>query len=823
MEARRRADGGAADLDRRLAELSTALISVGESSDLSRLDMRFSDIASRLDQDRRSTGETLARLEKRLSALAAAVQTEEGEAAAALLAGMTQKIDALATAIDAQDAPGARRDVEALNSKLDQLASSVAEQAEHLSRQQIETLEARLDRMQSQLEAISRAQASGASFGPFAQKLQDIAERISSLDLGGNVDTSPITVRLTAIENHLATMKAVDPRALHNQLDSIVSRLEVLKGRSIDPARLNELLDRAESVMNLGFAEERFDRLEQKLEGGAPAGLAEERFARLEQKLDDFGAAIGVGPEVLTQEDLSDLRNDIVALRRELRSLPGLGDGQASLSDVLTAIASRLERLPDDPPASAAELEAQIDRIAQLLEDPTHSRLALAHIEASLQAISERLDETRRSMSYRAADDLSGAEGVADLARALSDDVSGLKSFAQTSERKTKDALDAVQGTLEAVVKRMAFLEREADQASRSVAPGAPVQAAGTEPAPAPAIAAGEPAPETGSASLFRRLTSTQLLRRATGGRADSFSPEADADDLPLEPGTNEPLSSALAGAPSSDTALMSGERTRGRAATAARRVDTEPERVRRAASEAGLGDDFLAAARRAAQAAAAEVAQAERDAQDTHQTSGIGRLVDLFKGRRRIVLASALAVAVAFAAVQIIRGIVDSGDIQVAAVPAAQTMHQPMAPVTRVTENQAAVENTTGTTSAPRESGGQLSVAPADLVSQTPAADTSPTEPAAAPSTSAVPEASVGPTPTELAAAVPTVSDEVATEAANTRVLPPLPAAIGPDRLRTAAMAGDAVAAFEVAARYAEGRGVGQDIGAAIAWYEYA
>ena len=107
---------------------------------------------------------------------------------------------------------------------------------------------------------------------------------------------------------------------------------------------------------------------------------------------------------MLTQDDLADLRTDIVALRRELRSLPGLGEGEASLGAVLQTIAARLERLPDEPPATTAELEAQIERIAQLLEDPTHSRLALAHIEASLKAIEERLDETRRSMLYRAAD-----------------------------------------------------------------------------------------------------------------------------------------------------------------------------------------------------------------------------------------------------------------------------------------------------------------------------------------------------------------------------------------------------------------------------------
>jgi localization factor PodJL len=49
------------------------------------------------------------------------------------------------------------------------------------------------------------------------------------------------------------------------------------------------------------------------------------------------------------------------------------------------------------------------------------------------------------------------------------------------------------------------------------------------------------------------------------------------------------------------------------------------------------------------------------------------------------------------------------------------------------------------------------------------------------------------------------------------------LPEPIGPDRLRESAQAGDAVAAFEVASRYAEGRGAAEDMPAAIAWYTRA
>jgi localization factor PodJL len=49
------------------------------------------------------------------------------------------------------------------------------------------------------------------------------------------------------------------------------------------------------------------------------------------------------------------------------------------------------------------------------------------------------------------------------------------------------------------------------------------------------------------------------------------------------------------------------------------------------------------------------------------------------------------------------------------------------------------------------------------------------------------------------------------------------LPLTLGSDRLREAALAGDPLAAFEVAARYAEGRGTAQDMQAAVNWYERA
>ncbi|NJL08943.1 MAG: sel1 repeat family protein [Methylacidiphilales bacterium] len=50
-----------------------------------------------------------------------------------------------------------------------------------------------------------------------------------------------------------------------------------------------------------------------------------------------------------------------------------------------------------------------------------------------------------------------------------------------------------------------------------------------------------------------------------------------------------------------------------------------------------------------------------------------------------------------------------------------------------------------------------------------------------------------------------------------------PLPVAIGPQALREAALSGDAAAQFEIATRFAEGRGVPQSFADAANWYERA
>jgi localization factor PodJL len=929
LEARRQRSSAAAQLDQRIAELGGLVQDVGESGrtpDLTGLDEKLSDIGSRIEESRRVNGDSLARLEQRLAAATAMIEEQEKGVAAEILAVLTPRIDSLGEAIVSQDVSAARRDIGGLDRKLDQLAHSLSQQVEHLA-PQMRPLETRLDLLQAQMEELAnRARDSIVQLGPFAQKLQEISDRVNALGIQGA--PTPLSQRLAAIEERIAGLasRGGDPRALQTQLDAIVSRLELLKGRSIDPARLNDLFDRVDVAIR-ALPEDRFDRLERKLDdngvpmaqlerierqiaeraydplteerfdrlerrlserdigadleehfalltkrlhNAAPADISDERFARLEEKLDGIGraymsAAYGSGGgEALTLDDLADLRSDIVTLRRELRSLPGLGAGDANLGEVLRGISARLDRIAAEPPLTATELEARLARLAPASSDPAQGRVALGHVEQSLKSIEERLVETRRPNPYHSPDDFDAdladreLEAVAGMARALSDDVSVLKGSAQAAERKTKDSLDAVQDTLEAVVKRMAFLERDIDNAAGEAAGEPHAYHRESEIAPAGAVAAEAEAPrtesrETPSGGLLSRFTSRQLLKRATGGRAESFSPDLDEPDedydLPLEPNTDAPLTSDLTGAPSSDTALMSGTRSRGKIAAAQNGdQDRETLRGRYSVPDDLDDDDFLASARRAAREAAAEAVAED----EIGPAARAARMVGRVRSRRLAVLACALAIAVAFAAFQIVRLQMQPGDAGIAARP--QTTERAAA-VTDPTPPRAEAVTAPETTQAmapPRSPTPAASRAPAAKEENVAAdaAEASAEAGASEVATVVPPKAlPAGPALSVNAAPIPAAPPPAATEAAPAETAPAetesaalapaelpssgsapdqsvpaaLPASIGPSPLRQAALDGDPVAAFEVATRFAEGRSVAQDMSAAVAWYEQA
>ena len=161
---------------------------------------------------------------------------------------------------------------------------------------------------------------------------------------------------------------------------------------------------------------------------------------------------------------------------------------------------------------------------------------------------------------------------------------------------------------------------------------------------------------------------------------------------------------------------------------------------------------------------------------------------------------------AVAFAALQLIRSEIGSVDVAGPTLsPASTTQTTASVAPPPATEGENAIAFSAPELAAeplkPRAEAEPLADA-APVVT----ASTSPTATPASPSTDAAAPARVQTT----IAAPPTVP-------------PALPAEVGPEDLRKAALSGDAAAQFEVAMRYSEGRGVPADPNAAVEWYERA
>jgi localization factor PodJL len=253
--------------------------------------------------------------------------------------------------------------------------------------------------------------------------------------------------------------------------------------------------------------------------------------------------------------------------------------------------------------------------------------------------------------------------------------------------------------------------------------------------------------------------------------------------DFPLEPGSGAPRSRMIV-----DATERVAQSEAGLAPIAPKQAEGAP----RAA-------DFIAAARRAAQEAAAEKAA------EMPHSRAVGVVKDLgasLGNNRRSLLIGALAVLL------IVAGAIRYGDVL---LPGFFSSEQP-----------ATVSPAAPPTATPEPE-------PADPVPPTPPPPSRSALPAD-PTLAAIPPAGVlspvGETPLLVPNADPrdATGSVKPTKPAAVAFLPKdLPAAIGPAPLRAAALAGDPAASYEIAARYFEGRGIEANATEAMRWFELA
>jgi localization factor PodJL len=585
--------------------------------------------------------------------------------------------------------------------------------------------------------------------------------------------------------------------------------------------------------------------------GDALIALAEE-VQTLGDKIDRIVMPLAPGADVL---ETVNARFAQLAASLEARAAAAAPADAGNLVSIVEALADKIERMEFARDSSPAldQIAAQLGRLSEKLEA---SGARLSHLDTIERALGELFDQLESlhasavAAAQRAAKDtleVSGASAGATLElESIKNEFGALRQNQAQNDRRTQDTLEAVHDTLERLVDRLAMVEtdmRGGARTSAAVLPALrPLDLPSHAPGPVQQVEAGRP-PAAAPAAMAPVVAMPQERR--------PIDPTLPADH-PLEPGTAT-LRGRAPAAPASPAERI--------AASEAALAGVKP------AIEGDSKANFIAAARRAAQAAAtmAPTPSGAASEETKSSVSTLGAIAQRLTGRRPLILGCAiLLIAGTLHLVLNVLGTSDAPRTDAArpaaqqAVPASEpakvssTSAKPMPPSTSIVppitssnlpplgilstqsrspapaEREPALDTAT---SVPREPAPPAAVssppAPEARDTMAPQGQDARTVASVSPLTIAsikLPTGDVtgstGRAPAfSLSNGAPTPSiPGAAPAAAGDR----LPAAVSPG-LRTAALSGNPAAEYEIALRYAEGRGIPVNLEEAANWFERA
>jgi localization factor PodJL len=516
----------------------------------------------------------------------------------------------------------------------------------------------------------------------------------------------------------------------------------------------------------------------------------------------------GMVDHVATNEAVAQVANEVQALSEKVDNVARAAVGSDALNSldhrvtaIADALAARVQNGSTVPPLLESLVQSLSDKI-DMLQSSRGDNVALGHLEDRIVSLVEKLDASESRLGQLEAIE----RGLSDLLVHVEDMRSSKVAEPLPSETlpavdelkqnmaRTQDALEAVHGTLGHVVDRLAMIEKgiRGDGRPRPVAEDAPAPPGNA----LPAHVAPPPPPPPQPQAAPRRRVATSL----------PINGDSSADE-PLEPGSGPPQFSARIAA---SEAALGG--------------------VGPAAAAPGGKSNFIAAARRAAQAAmqqggnaAAPRVETASELEETKRTSLRAKLMRRVKS----VFIAASIIAVVVGGFQIAGTVLKLGgaannetaktdNTANMAVPAAAPEATPSRSVEPL-ESPAIQPLTAPTGKGPVSS-------PSSLNTPTPNAPSlfgpslMNTPPASAPAPHATKSDTTGSVPDTAGNQHSDPSTEIAPATGEQ-----LPTAIGGERLRKAAIAGDVGAAYEVALRYAEGRGVTVNAKEAAHWFARA
>jgi localization factor PodJL len=682
---------------------------------------------------------------------------------------------------------------QALNLLRQELAAVSDKLEEAAPRHALQGLQAEVRALAERVDQSRSSDTDADAFADLRRGLTDIRETLYQLAPAESLEELRHEIR--ALDRKIEGMARAS--------DDLTDQGAELRGLATAVAELREIVSHAATGDALIALAEEVQTIREQFDNlAAPAArkvaevsdLLEQRFRELEERLETRGES--------------------------LEAVPG------QLVEVVEQLATRLEhvnleqRLDQDHAVVLDSIAGQITRLTDQIE-ATHSRIdSLDQFERGFRDLLGGMAELR-AHTLEAAEQIARNAALEAAGQAPTIDVDGLRGDLDTlrqtqvqSDRRTQDTLEAVHDTLERLVDRLAMVETRlhasAHTAPRHQSPSPPL-------APAvPAQPARDLAP-TAPTSLAEPFVPAQAAAPAATRPADKPL----LPDEPLEPGT-----ARMAPAASAAERIAASE-----AALAAVRIEPEPD----------AKANFIAAARRAAQAAA-NMAPPAAPAVQSEEKSGsrLGALAQRFSGKRSLLLA--LLLVVSGGAMHLLLGSSEQKP-----PTASARMEAPSRPAAVPAPAPPRSAN------APSVLAAAPMVAPSALTPAAPPAATAslpPSNPIAASSQARpdpTPQTGNPGQPASLGATTPTVSPltiasialpradvtgsigratgiapAAAPRPAQSISAPEIPANASP-ALREAALAGDASAEYEIAARYAEGRGVAQNYEAAVRWFERA
>ena len=728
---------------------------------------------------------------------------------------------------------------------------------EALPRRALESLESEIRALGERIDLSRQAGVDPNALAGIERGLAEVREALRGLTPAENLVGADEAVH--ALAQKVDMILARDDPAMLQQLEAAIGGLrgvvshvasndtlnQVAEDVRVLAAQIDALANNAVTAHAVAALEQRIDALTAALQASAEAGHVVPRdsisndatahaVAALEQRIDALTTTLQeagqaaphqIATNYATAHAVASLEQRIDALTAALHASSEAGQAVPhDLEKLLAGLIDKLEwvQLTHTDHAALAHLE---DRIATLVRRFDASEARFTQLEAIERGLADLLVHVEQ-MRGSGGDSAVAAAPPAWHAGAAAPAFQAQAAASEQREPQIHDAPVAMRDTVEHVADRLAMIESNVYDGAAHAAPTETRSLVDEQ--PAPQHAAAEPvvpdivAMLTGAPSASAETAKAAALPEPQPVTRPPIDPSLPPDH-PLEPG-------------------FTGSRSRPSASAA--------ERV--AASEAAIGSakppvipdagrpNFIAAARRAAQAASWEPSTAKAK-QEPELAEKAGQPSKLSQRLRKLIVAGS-ALLIVLGCARIAMRLLDDGRLIGSAAPMqSQQIAAPAAPAPVPAAQKAApadapaaqapalpLPTPPGAAASPpapapaktvkpeqqslQQDGAHESVANATPPAAQPAADALPLW-ATPDITGTLPRSIAGPEKPRAAAPAPAAisGDDN------------LPASIGDPALRAAALSGDPGAAYEIATRFAEGRGVPKNTAAAAQWLERA